>query len=664
MAAAVLTGSLILSACDGTTTPRPDGYMTLTPGANDLVLSPSGSTTVKVPQGTYSFQGLPTWLKVASRDANGWTYLTFTGDALEAVPVTASRSSVTGTVTVSGGYTVNLVLRLGKVSGVLRADGSTTVVAGAGAASLNTPEAALRFGTLRVGTPGRTSRLLVQFRAGALTAQTLKALGVTPVGSMQAGGQQTQIVEAADPEAALRRLRQNPAVARVIRDVKLSAQGAAFTPSDPLAPVQWQMPLLGYGDVLADQTAHYPNAVTVAVVDSGIKAQHADLQGRLYGSADGAADFVSDPANGDGDGVDTNPDDPTSADGASHGTAVTGLIAAGNNSVGIAGGTLSAPVKVLPVRVLGADMQGTLSEVMLGVRYAAGEDVTYQGITFKNPHPAQVINVSIGESGSNLSADEKAFICEAIAAATGRGALVVAASGNTGLPDVMYPAACAGTLAVASVTLKPDKTWTHASYSAYGSSVALSAPGGWLATSYNGGTYNNRPLPDGILSTEWQANSRVGVYGFEQGTSFAAPQVSAAAALLLSKGVTRTAQATRERLISTATDVDATGRDNGTGAGLLNVSAALGLSAPVTTPPDPVTPTPGDTKGALVTVTAKTGKVFRPAPGEGGAWTAHLPDGTYTVRSGIDANSNSTLESGETVTTKDVTLGTGGVTLP
>ena len=432
---------------------------------------------------------------------------------------------------------------------------------------------------------------------------------------------------------------------------------APLNPSDDYAPLQWAYRLLGYPAVWRDMQQHpYTKAVTVAVLDTGVRYDHPDLKGQLYGPGDGALDVLSDKANGDGDGPDTDPTDPATPGRTdiSHGTHVTGIIVANWGTItppcptcsgsGVVGATYTAPVKVLPIRVLDApDGNGSESDIALALRYAAGDPVTLEGgQTFTNPHPAQVINLSLG--GPLTDGLQIKVICDAVARATDLGALVVAAAGNFGGTAPIYPAACPGAVSVASVSLSETAVPQHVYYSDRYPQVALSAPGGQPGTTYNGGTLGGQPMPDEILSTGWNYASNLPAYYLEAGTSQAAPQVTALAALLLSKGTVATASAALARMVATATDLGAAGRDDTYGAGLINPAAALGA------------PAVSNTLG--LTVQDDQGRSYQPALDSVGRFTAYLPDGRFRLLAGRDSNGNGLAgEVGEPRAEKSVPLG-------
>jgi hypothetical protein len=188
------------------------------------------------------------------------------------------------------------------------------------------------------------------------------------------------------------------------------------------------------------------------------------------------------------------------------------------------------------------------------------------GIMWAADNGARIINLSFG--GPCPDSTEQS----AVSYAQAKGALVVAAAGNGALnpgfdtagdsDDPSYPAADPGVIAVGATGLDGYR----AAYSTTGSYVSMMAPGGGAdsATDF---------LP--LLQTG-------GGYTTGAGTSFAAPQVAAAAALVLSVHPGLTTSQVAELLESTATDLGPPGRDIEYGAGLLDASVALADTPPVT----------------------------------------------------------------------------------
>ncbi|MFN7055163.1 S8 family peptidase [Hyphomonas sp.] len=324
-------------------------------------------------------------------------------------------------------------------------------------------------------------------------------------------------------------------------------QPASFLPNDPLWALQWHFRDRGTADGRAPGGAGFESFwqrqgtagsrdVVVAVVDTGIQKDHPDIAGSP--NIMPGWDMVSDPRMGnDGDGRDPDPTDPgdmcdptrPGAADSFHGTHVAGTIgaAATNNGSGVAGGAWN--VRIVPVRALGK-CGGRLSDINDAIRWAAGLIPAEHpdGREVWNENPAHIINLSIGLLGAC-----PASLQDAIDSAAAEGVLVVAAAGNARLPTSFYaPAGCRNVITVAAADARGHIT----PYSNFGPEVMLLAPGGDLTRDDNGDG-----KPDGVLSTKRATDcfdpvTGEGVencyYAYEQGTSMAAPHVSAALALL------------------------------------------------------------------------------------------------------------------------------------
>lgn len=328
------------------------------------------------------------------------------------------------------------------------------------------------------------------------------------------------------------------------------------SPNDPLYDLQWHFRSNGSGedqsaggagfeDFWTKQATQGSDEVVVAVVDTGLQMSHPDIAN----SANVAPgwDMVSDPRTGnDGDGRDPDandpgdlcdPSDPLQSD-SFHGTHVAGTVgaAATNNRSGVAGGAWN--VKIVPVRALGR-CGGRLSDINDGIRWAGGLIPAFDdnGDEVWNDNPADIINLSIG-----LFEFCPASMQDAIDSVTARGVLVVSAAGNDRVSTQFYaPGGCNNVISVAASDARGNMT----PYSNYGAEVDILAPGGDLTRDDD-----NDGRPDGVLSTKSAANcvdpvtneSVAGCfYAYEQGTSMAAPHVSAALALLKAKFPEKTA---------------------------------------------------------------------------------------------------------------------------
>lgn len=284
------------------------------------------------------------------------------------------------------------------------------------------------------------------------------------------------------------------------------------------------------------------NSIIIAVVDSGIIPNHADLRDNLLKGADFVGGYYSDhPSNFNM--TDEDPTDETTYENyGSHGTHVSGIIGAvGNNNKGIAG--VNWNTNILPIRALGEYGYGDSWDISEGIYYAISQGV-------------DIINLSLGgaESSSNIH--------EAIKEAHKNNIVVVAASGNggeDGIGDsqVSYPAAYEETIAVGAI----NKDNIISSYSNYGDRLDFVAPGG----DYNGSIYSTWGY--------YENGDTVSGYQYMQGTSMATPYVSGIIALLLADGVSPTN--IEERLKNTAIDLGDKGKDIKYGYGLVDSYGAI-----------------------------------------------------------------------------------------
>lgn len=338
-------------------------------------------------------------------------------------------------------------------------------------------------------------------------------------------------------EQTLATLRADPDVEFAEVDQRRYAQAL---PSDPLYTSQWYLQGTEISatnfETAWDLTTGAPDTV-VAVLDTGIRYEHPDLDGRLlpgydFVSRDTPSSFAT--AN-DGNHWDPDPSDPgdwlSDEDLASnafadcdqefaspsswHGTRVAAMIAAEtNNGAGVAGGTWNG--WLLPVRVLGK-CGGYDSDIVAGMRWAAGLPVT--GVP-ANANPAQILNVSLGGPGT-CSATYRRVMSDMESA----GVLVVISAGNAS-GSVHTPANCAGALAVAGLR----HVGTKVGYSSFGSQVGISAPAGncpeFTPCTYSLITATNTGTQGPVASTYTDT------FNANIGTSFSAPIVSALAALM------------------------------------------------------------------------------------------------------------------------------------
>jgi subtilisin family serine protease len=305
--------------------------------------------------------------------------------------------------------------------------------------------------------------------------------------------------------------------------------------------------------------------VIVAVLDTGIDLDHPDLQGRIWtNAAEIAGNSVDDDANGCIDDVhgcafvdfaSGGCDDALNGDvddDIGHGTFVAGIIAANGNDIGIVG--VARNVTVLPIKMLDCGGRGQSKGLADGILYAAEAG-------------AHVINVSLG------GPFDAQIVREAVRTATQEhGAIIVAATGNTGKAGVAYPARYSEVLAVGAASSRdPD---ARAKFSTYGPEVDVVAVGQKIV-----GTV---PEDSCTLFLPCIGDG----YAMGDGTSFSAPQVSGLAALIVSRRPGITPESLTDVIKSTADAVPSGDKPNWAGAGRINMFEALRpqfrLSAPGT----------------------------------------------------------------------------------
>jgi len=437
------------------------------------------------------------------------------------------------------------------------------------------PEAPLMRQALSASDPAQGRADLLAARAGA---------------ALRAGrtlGPDWQVLRAAavpglDSAELARRLAADPAIAWAVPDLR---RRALVVPNDPLYAEQPRPPhgpdagqwyLRPPGTLYRsaanfqaawDQVAGGPGMV-VAVIDTGVRPDHADLNGVLLPGIDAIDDVGT--AN-DGNGRDTDASDPgdwvTAAEDSQrggpfegcgvsssswHGTMVSTLIGAvANDGIGMAGAAHG--VRVLPVRVLGK-CGGYDSDIIAGMLWAVGLE-SLAGSS--NAHPARVLNLSLGGTGACTQAYKDAF-----ARINATGAVVVAAAGNDAGLAVGTPANCPGVIGVGGLRHAGSKV----GFSDLGPEIALSAPGG-NCVNINGTDPCLYPILAGSNSGTQAPNAGGSIwtdsFDISVGTSFSAPIVSAAAALVLTQRPGLTPSEVRRVLQTSARPFPQSGADNG-----------------------------------------------------------------------------------------------------
>jgi subtilisin family serine protease/fibronectin type 3 domain-containing protein len=326
----------------------------------------------------------------------------------------------------------------------------------------------------------------------------------------------------------------------------------SFIPNDSLYPNQYALEKMKAAEGWDIERGS--EDVLVAVIDTGIDYEHPELNGALWinsgedinnnglvdesdfnGLDDDGNGFIDDvrgwdftdapnyPAAGDYLERDNDPMDEHG-----HGTGVSGLIAARtDNKSGIAG--LAHNCRVMALRTFNSSGYGEEDDAASAILYAVANG-------------AQVINMSFGDVFVSQ------VLQDVIKYARSKGVIMIASSGNSSTDQIHYPSGFAETISVGAT----DNNDELAGYSNYGPTVDLVAPGSnVISLDLDNGFHN------------WN------------GTSFSAPYVSAAAALLLSNQPGLSPDAIRSILVNSTDDLGDPGWDDRFGAGRLNVFKML-----------------------------------------------------------------------------------------
>jgi len=375
------------------------------------------------------------------------------------------------------------------------------------------------------------------------------------------GGTPVPLPEGQSVKQAAVQLSRDPDVAYARPNYIAHAAAGQLFPNDPGFRLQWNLngpfsinapDLWGFA---RSRQAPGGRGAVVAVLDTGVAYRNF----KRYRRAPDLRYFTKGHDFVDGDNY------PFDLNG--HGTHVAGTIAqTTNNKEGAAG--IAYRARIMPLRVLDSEGAGDTVSIARAIRYAARRHV-------------DVIDLSI-EFDSSMRASQIPDILSAIRYARRRGVVVVAAAGNQADAVVAYPARARGVIAVAATTFNG----CEADYSNAGNDVDVSAPGGGVDAPNNDNPWDAAHCrPDEAIHYIYQQTfkftssvRRFGLPRGYEGTSMAAPHVSALAAMIISSkvlGKNPSPTAVEQRLETTARDLGPVGFDARYGHGLVDGAAIL-----------------------------------------------------------------------------------------
>ncbi|PWK13436.1 S8 family serine peptidase [Tumebacillus permanentifrigoris] len=311
-----------------------------------------------------------------------------------------------------------------------------------------------------------SDRILVKTKTGLVASDVAARHGLTEKKTLGNSNWKVLNVPAGQAEAFVAKLQNDADVEAVELD---HVRTISATPNDPSYGSQYHLTKIQANtawDITKGSTSR-----TIAIIDTGVDLNHADLKGKIVAGTD--------IVNGDSVAQDDH----------GHGTHCAGLAAAiTNNATNVAGVDWNA--KIMPIKVLDSTGSGFDSDIDTAVYWAAD-------------HGANVISMSLGGAVFSQATQD------AINYAYNKGLIIVAAAGNESTSAMSYPAAYNNVLSVASTTSTDAKS----SFSNYGSWVDVAAPGSSIlslklggGTTTMSGTSMATPIVAGLASLTWSKN--------------------------------------------------------------------------------------------------------------------------------------------------------------
>jgi subtilisin family serine protease len=392
---------------------------------------------------------------------------------------------------------------------------------------------------------GEPGRITVGLAAGAVSTDVQASAEAATGGALveDLGPLRALVLDVSDVDAAVGAVASLAGVEYA--EAVTAERSLAFVPNDPLVSSQWYLAAIRAFDHWAEKPPLAPTLV--AVVDSGIDAGHPEFGGRIAA----LKSFVRSPAGVDSFG---------------HGTIVAGEIAAAlDNGEGIAGAGI--PVQLLVAKVVRSDGDISLLHEARAIRWAVD-------------HGASVVNLSLGGPRDPRDPTRDTYSRlehAAIDYATRRGVVVVAAAGNcleAICPEAYanYPAALPHVLGV-SAFARNGNLPAFSNRDRVFNDVA--APGTEILSTYPRALSDATCAFSGYTTCSLRPSRRS-----PRGTSFSAPLVSAAAALLRSEQGSLALPSLHSSQITallerSALDIGRRGRDAASGNGSLDIDAAV-----------------------------------------------------------------------------------------